>query len=423
HKTVWSQWAEMLAKEGKADDALTVLRRAEKAVPGGGFARMQSWVFLRDGEEHIKAGNWAKALAVVEPALARDLDPSARAEIVAWAANVHGRWAQSEMRRGNFGGALDLLAGRMAEQPQDKALRKNVAYVVQELLRDKAAKEGAEAAEKLIPGLLARFSQLDEVKRVGVGHLQRAVQKLSDEGRHDQALAAATRIASLAADPKLAAEAKATVYDRWALGLSKEKKWEQALDVYDKALPALADKSRAENNVRYILQEWLKESAALGPEAAKQILLRQTLRFAGVKGITDVARGHVSRTVQDLVRQGQYEPALAALNAHAGLLPDPKTAAEVAALVFDKWSVSLRQKGDWQGAVDIYDRGLKLYPKDRHLENNAIATWNQWSKTFMDRKDWKGAIGIYEKALERFPNNGTLTHNVKYCREQLQKGG
>jgi hypothetical protein len=56
-------------------------------------------------------------------------------------------------------------------------------------------------------------------------------------------------------------------------------------------------------------------------------------------------------------------------------------------------------------------------------ENNAVATWNQWSKTYMDRKDWKAAIGIFEKGLERFPDNGTLTHNIKYCREQVQKGG
>ena len=57
---------------------------------------------------------------------------------------------------------------------------------------------------------------------------------------------------------------------------------------------------------------------------------------------------------------------------------ESKSAAEIAASVFDRWSDSLRQKGDWQGAVDIY-----------------------------------------EKALERFPNNGTLTHNLKYCREQM----
>jgi tetratricopeptide (TPR) repeat protein len=423
HKAVWSQWADTLAKEGKADDALAILRRAESAIPDGGFARMQSWVFLREGEEHIKAGNWTKAIAIVQPALARNLDPAAREEVVAWAANLHGRWAQSEMRRGNFSAALDLLAKRMAEEPQDQRARQNVAYVVQEQLRDKAAKEGPEAAEKVIPELLARFSQLDEVRQVGVAHLQRTVRQLSDEGRHDQALAAATRMASLTSDPKLEAEAKASVYDHWALGLSKEKKWEQALDVYAKALPSLADKSRAENNVRYILQEWLKDTAAQGPAAAKDILQRQIARFAEVKGIADLARGHVSRTVQELVRQGQYEPALVALNAHADLLPEPKVAAEIAASVFDKWSDSLRQKGDWQDAVDIYDRGLKLYPKDRHLENNAVATWDRWSRTFMDRKDWKGAIGIYEKALERFPNNGTLTHNLKYCREQMQKGG
>jgi hypothetical protein len=67
----------------------------------------------------------------------------------------------------------------------------------------------------------------------------------------------------------------------------------------------------------------------------------------------------------------QYQPALAALDAHADLLPAPKVTAEIAASVFDKWSDALRQKADWQGAVDIYDRGLQLYPKDRHLGGHA----------------------------------------------------
>jgi tetratricopeptide (TPR) repeat protein len=421
HKAVWSQWADMLMKEGKNDEALAILRRADQAIPGGGFAKMQAWVFIREGEEHVKAGNWQKALAVAQPALAK-LDAAPREELTNWAGALHTRWVQSEMKRGNFTAALDILSQRLAEQPQDKRLADHLAYVVQERLRDAAAKEGPEAAEKILPELVARFDQFADVKRVATAHLQRSVQKLSDEGKYDQALVAAARMAGLVSDPKLAAETIASVYDRWALKLAKDKRWDEALDVYEKALPRLADKSRAENNIRFIVQEWVKD---VGPrqstDATKDILQRQVVRFATVKDMNEIARSYVSRAVQDLVRQKQYDAALASLESYSGLLREPKDQAQIAGQIYDRKADELRQKGDWQGAVDVYDGGLKKFPKDSHLSNNAVANWYQWSKTFMDKKDWAGAIAVYEKALERFPDNGTLNQNLKYCREQLAK--
>jgi tetratricopeptide (TPR) repeat protein len=421
HKAVWHQWAEALMKDGKNDEALVVLRRADQAIPGAGFAKMQAWVFIREGEEHIKTGNWQKALAVAGPALAK-LDQAPREEVASWAASIHARWVQSEMRQGNFTAALDLLAQRLAEQPDDKKMTNQLAYVVQERLRDAAAKDGPEAAEKAIPELVARFSQFGDVKRVATAHLQRSVQKLSDDGRYEEALVAAGRIASAVSDQKLAGETAANVYDRWALKLAKDKKFEEALDVYEKALPTLPDKSRAENNIRFIVQEWVKDAGPrLTPDATKDILQRQVTRFANVKNLDDIARGYVSRAVQDLVRQKQYDSALASLDSYAGLLGEPKEAARIAAQVYDGKAEEMRQKGDWQGAVDVYDGGLKKYPKDSHLTTNAVATWYQWSKVFMDKKDWAGAIGIYEKALVRFPDNGTLQQNLKYCQQQRDR--
>lgn len=421
-KAVWSQWAESLMKDGRNDEALAILRRAEQAIPDGGFARMRAWVFIREGEEHIKAGNWERALQVVAPGLAK-LDQVPREELAKWAEGLHSRWAESEMRRGNLAGALDILARRLTEQPQDRRLANHLAYVVQERLAQAAAKEGTDAADKLVPDLLARFSQVGDVKRVATAHLQRRVQKLADEGKHDEALAAAARLADLVGDAKLAAESAAAVYDRWAMKHADAKRWEEALAVYEKALPALADKRRAENNVRFIVQEWAKEAhARQGPDATREMLLRQLTRFAHVKDMQQVASGYVSRSVQNLVGQRQYDGALATLDSLSALLRGPGDAAQIATVVYDRWSAELRQKGDWQGAVDVYDRGLKKFPRNAHLENNAEATWYQWSKIFIDRKDWQGAIGIYEKALERMPQSARFQQNLKHCREQLEKG-
>jgi tetratricopeptide (TPR) repeat protein len=544
HKALWSQWADALVKEGKNDEALAVLRRAEQAIPNAGFDRTRAWVFIRAGEEHIKAGNWQNAMQVVEPGLAK-LDAVPREELARWAESLHSRWAESEMRKGNFAGALDILAKRLSEQPQGRNLANHLAYAVQERLKDAAAKDGSEAADRLIPDLLARFTQYADVKQVAAAHLQRRAHRLTDEGKYELAVAVAERVADLVGDAKLATEIRNAVYDRWAMKLADAKQWDQALGVYEKALPKLADRRNAENNIRFIVQEWAKEAhvgqgleptrvlleqqlkrfaevkdmqevasnyvrrsvqelararqydnalAALdtlsgllrdpadaariatgiydswamkladakqwdqalgvyekalpkladrrnaennirfivqewakeaharqGLEPTRALLQQQLKRFAEVKDMQQVASDYVGRSVQDLARQRQYDNALAALDILSGLLRDPADAARIATGIYDSWSGELRLKGDWQGAVDVYDTGLKKFPRNSHLVNNAEATWYQWSKTFMDKKDWRGAVGIYEKGLVRMPDSGLFKQNLRYCREQMEK--
>jgi tetratricopeptide (TPR) repeat protein len=384
---------------------------------------MQAWVFLREGEERIKASDWARAAAIAGSALARELDPAARDEIVAWAADIPLRWSQHEMRRGDFSAALDVLAARLAGSPPDRRIGNQIAYVVQEQLRAKAATEGPEAAEGLIPAIVDRFARIDAVRQVIIGHLQRAIGRLSDEGRYEAALAAADRFAGLAPGPSLESTTKARIYDHWALALAKERKYGPALDVYDKALPVVGDQGHARNNVRFILQEWLKDIGPGDPDGARVILQRELARFAAVPGIADVGKAHVARRVQELVQQGLYEPALATLQSHSAWIADARDTAQIAASVFDRWSQALVAKRDWLAAADVYQRALQQYPKNAHLENNALATWQQWARTFVERKDWSSAIGVYEQALQRFPGNSLLDNNIKYCREQMRKSG
>ncbi len=420
HKAVWSQWGDALAKEGKTDEALAVLRRAEQAIPNAGFDRMRAWVFIREGEERIKAGNWQGALQLVEPGLAR-LDAAPREELAKWADSLHARWAESEMRKGNFAGALGLVSKRLSEQPQDRRLANHLAYLVQEQLKH-VARDGTDAADRMIPDLLVRFSQYPDVKKVAAAHLQRRVQKLTDEGKYELALAAAERVADLIGDAKLAADTTAMAYHRWGRQLAGAKQWDQALGVYEKALPKLADKGSAENNIRYYVQEWAKEvHARQGLEATRELLRQQLTRFAHVRDVHRVVNWYVDRTVRDLARQRQYDGALAALDTLSGLLRGSDDAAGFAAVVYDAWSSELSRKSDWQGAVDVYDRALQKFPKHSRLVNNAVAAWDRWSRTFMDKKDWRGAIGIYEKALERMPDSGPLKQNLRYCRDQLEK--
>ena len=423
HKAAWSQWADALMKEGRNDDALAVLHRAEKAIPKTGFDSMRAWVFIRQGEEHIKAGNWQAALQVAEPGLAK-LDAVPREELARWAESLHSRWAESEMRKGNFAGALDIVSRRLTEQPQDRRLTNHLAYLVQEQLKHTAAKDGADAADRMIPDLLARFPQYPDVRKVAAAHLQRRVQTLTDEGKYDLALAAAERVGQLIGDGRLAAETVGAAYDRWAMKLARARQWDDALGVYEKALPKLADKGNAENNIRYLVQEWTKEAhSQVGLQGTRDLLRRQLERFANVKDMHEIASAYVQRSVRELAGKREYDGALAALDTLSGLLRGPDDAARIASVVYDTWSGELSGKGDWQGAVDVYQRALLRFPKSSHLVNNAEASWYRWSKVFMDKKDWPGAIGIYERALERMPDSSLFKQNLRYCQEQLAKGG
>lgn len=462
HKAAWSEWADSLIKAGQSDEALAVLRRAAEAVPDGNFVRMQSWVFIRPGEEFAKSGQWEQALAVVAPGL-KKLDSDPRRELAEWGRGLYHRWAESEQKKGRFAQAIDVLEKGLKESPSDKQFPGHLAYVVQEWGRSAYAKDGAAAAEKIMSDVLERFPQSADVKRVTKGHSQRVVKDLIGKRQFDEALATAERSGKLLKDDELAQDLSRAVYDdqaealiaksdwqgaidvyakglarfpgdkhldnnwratwdNWAQSYSKMKDWKSALEVYEKAVKQLPDAKGAENNIKFLLQEWARDSYSRdGTEASVKVLTGQLERFSALKGVRDVGRSHIQRIVQDLARQAKYDDALAAAQAGKALLKDEAELGEVSAGVYDTWAGEHRNKKDWQRATDVYAQGLKKFPKERRLEQNAVAAWYQWAKTYMDSKDWNGAIKVYEKALEQFPTNGTLKNNLKFCQQQLDK--
>src|SRR5262249_48387644 len=69
HKAVWSAYAETEMKAGNDAKALAILQRALAEVPGESahFLRMQAWVQIRRGEERVRAGQWEQAAALIDP--------------------------------------------------------------------------------------------------------------------------------------------------------------------------------------------------------------------------------------------------------------------------------------------------------------------------------------------------------------------
>lgn len=420
-KVLWSQWADAAAMSNKDDEAIEILRRAAAEVPDGNFPAMQAWIYIRRGEELIKAGEWEKAMAAVETGLGK-IDETPREELRAWMADLPLRWSQSEMDAKNYANAIELLARARSQQPDDQRLTQNIIYVTQEWVRETFEKEGEAKACEVLALLLQRFPEIATLNKVAVGHVQRIVGLLSDAGNFEESLAAIERHQQFLVEKETAEDLYQSVYDSWATSFTDQKNYEQAVVVYERGLGRFPDNAHLKQNIVYTMQEWAKNVyASEGAEKALEVFLDLQKRFPDMNEIDQLAKSHVQRVIGSLLDADKFPDAIEAIAAHKALLDGQDDARNLALTVYDAWADGFLEKQEWQSAIDIYAKGLGQYPADSHLSNNAVAIWNTWASTFIDKKEWDAAIKIYEKALLQFPNHGTLKNNCDYCREQLKK--
>jgi tetratricopeptide (TPR) repeat protein len=70
----------------------------------------------------------------------------------------------------------------------------------------------------------------------------------------------------------------------------------------------------------------------------------------------------------------------------------------------------LADKGDWDGAIQYYEKSLKTFERLGDLHGMA-QTYNNLGNVFYRKGDWDGAIQYYEKDLEISERLGDL-HGV-----------
>jgi tetratricopeptide (TPR) repeat protein len=460
HQAVWSEWADSLIRAHQTTEALSVLDRATKVLPNGPFQRMRAWVFIQPGEEFAKAERWEAALAVVEPGL-KQLDGEPRKELDEWGQGLYHRWANAAIAKKDFDKAVGVLEKGLAARPADPKLTQNLAYSIQEWAADVYKKEGIAKSELVVASMVKRYPNSEEIGSVAKSHLQRSLRDLADQGRYEEALAAANRAREWLRDSQVSGELVHVIYDEWASARQKHQDWKGAadvyaqalarfpndahlknnqaatwdswadsqrrsndwdgtLDIYEKAWKVLGDKQRIEQNIAYCVQEGAQAASRKGPAESKAFLKKQLARFKNIESLHAVVENHVRRLVDDLVSHEKYDEALSTIDGAGDLLGDPRRTTDLADLLYDRWAQRLSAKKDWQGAVDVYDKGLKRFPGAAHLEQNAVATWYQWANGLSEAKDWRAAIGVYERGLKRFPTNSVLKNNLEYCRQQAQ---
>jgi tetratricopeptide (TPR) repeat protein len=503
-KVVWHEWAEAAMKAGKEDEALAIARRAAEAVPDGDFLALQAWLYIRGGEERIKAGNWEKAIALVEPALEK-LDAGPRAELRKWRAGVRLRWANAELDRGNFEKTVALLQESMTLEPEDPRFANNLGYTVQQWVRKTYAREGEARARAVLVAQLERFPQVPEVQRTAKGFIHGLIRDLRRAGKHEEALAAIDRLQDLLKDDGEARDIVRGIYDRWADQCRDAKDWQGAVDVYAKALARWPEDKHLRNNLGVLVRQWARATYTQdGEDKARAVLAAQLQRFPKVPDVAEAAQAYVHQVARDLKEAGKFAEAQALIDRHKELLKDEGQAKDLSVAAYDDQARKLSKAGQWNEAVTVYEKALQRFPNDSHLRNNlaytaqewvrhvyekgggeekartvvldllqrfpndkdvqdvakghvqrvvrkfrdagkfeealavvdrhkdvlkdadeakdlAVGVYDAWARTFFKDKRWAEAIAIYDKGLLRFPDASLLTNNRKYCQAQLKK--
>lgn len=361
HSAVWSQWALSAVDAGKPSEALAILQRAIAAVPGGGFQGMESLVYIRPADARIREGRWDDALAVAVP-------------------------------------GFEVLRG----EPR-KELEKWLGYFGQEWSSALAKKEGEPEALGALRGLAARFPGNEHVISAADSHVRRMAYGLADAGKFEDALAAVEEAKDLMKDAAGVREVSLYAYDNWAKRHLKVRQWEQAADVYVRALAKYPEADLLKQNVAYLGQEWTKAAYAQGgTTAAAEVANALSAKFPGIESVAKSGGREVARTVHDSIENGKFEVALAAVDQGKELLPGDE-AQKLYFAAYDGWARRHMQDGRWEKAADVYSAGLARFPTMEMLQGNIGWFAQEWAKEVAAAQGPDKAADVLRALKQKFP--------------------
>jgi tetratricopeptide (TPR) repeat protein len=251
YRVSWVRYLEATFAAGKYDEGSKLAPRAAAAFPRDKeFASAGEWV-NRAAHRKADQDGWAAGLAYADDAVKHLSTTDAKA-VRAWKSEARRQWSQKLLGKGDVDGSLKVIAEGLAQAPDDKELLAGLGYHTQEALAYLDAKKGTPAAVAHFKELCEKFPKNKDVREVGLRHAIRAVEKLDDGKKFDEAMKAADAYEPLAGDR--AGELKCRVFDACGRSLVAEGKWDEAIRVYDTGLKQFPDNGRLKNNRDYCVK-------------------------------------------------------------------------------------------------------------------------------------------------------------------------
>ncbi len=257
HSNAWARYIENTLESGRDQDALLLIRRAGKAIPGDRDYQSESHWFCRHGQKHIDKKGWEAGLEVVNRGN-KVLSEAETKKLLAWRSSVFRRWSQSLLAKQDVAGSLQVLARAYRLDSKDAEIIAGIVYHTQEALAIVERKDGLPAMMEHYQALCAAFPGVTPIAEVGFSHAQRGINRLAEAGKFEEAVKAMDQYQPLLAKPEQRSELAGIAYDRWAQHLAKGKEWKAALDKYAEGLKAFPKQARLTNNALVTIDQWAR---------------------------------------------------------------------------------------------------------------------------------------------------------------------
>jgi tetratricopeptide (TPR) repeat protein len=228
---LWNRYAVFEVKAGRDQSAVEVIAKAKRQALLEESADSSAAPFLRVASDLCDDKQWREAVAVIERGL-KAVQNDSTAKLRAWLVQVHAQWAEAQRKDRNYDQGIDALAAMWKKTGEERAAREAIEYFAQESLREVEESGGPAAAAALLVRLRKEFPSVDYLNEAGQQCARRAIDKLLDSGKFDEAAAAIDRYQPLLSDDKARDELGGMVYDRRGRELMGKKKWADAVAAY-----------------------------------------------------------------------------------------------------------------------------------------------------------------------------------------------
>jgi tetratricopeptide (TPR) repeat protein len=256
-RVAWAKSIDAALQSGQDREALALMGRAAKSVPGGDFPTAAQWYVSR-GEACLKDGDWEAGLTVAARGL-RVLPAEEAKKVREWRAVVFRRWSEwflDEKQGSDIEASVKVLVRAYALDESDKTTIAGILFHTQEAVRILDRKQGLKAVLAHVEALRKQFPKVNEVANVASNHGRKAVQALVEAKKFKEALAAVDHYRPLLVSAEQAADVIGFVYAAWAQDLAGAKQWKAALDKCAEGLKAVPNQARLLQAVRVIVDDW-----------------------------------------------------------------------------------------------------------------------------------------------------------------------
>jgi len=370
-------------------------------------AGLVALTYYNHGVNATEAGDYPLALLNYFRALS--LDPRNKSAVKNTLV-VLSRWSHQTIEQNKSRRAVDILDVALSFAPADRQTRHNMRYALQESML--AANTQAEVAElSAIATAMYERTQDETFLRLQTRVLQNKAYSLAENGDFEGALQL-TETHQLNIDDsarRTIERFRASIFLNWSNSALNAGDYALATNVLERALKEPRADYRVKNNIAYTAQEWgAAVAAAEGPEASQALLLDLSNRFPDIKSLNKVAAHNYAKEATTAFESNDFETAIAIYQAAQKAGVGGSTMARNERVAWNNWGLSVMDKGNFQGALAIFERAHEAHPTDAKYKNNIAYIVQEWGRVISEQEGVEAAEKTVALQHDRFEDISQL---------------